>query len=91
MSELDLSGFGPRAWAELAMHKHLSAIRSGLRGYESLSGPDRERLVEHLVRIDRNSTFALELPASVEPGETFRAAVRVQSGLDVPPVAGITP
>jgi hypothetical protein len=86
-SELDLSGLGGRARSELAVHKHLATIRAGLGRYEVLSGPDREKLVEQLVRIDRNSTIELELPASVEPGETFRATVRVTGGAG--PVVGV--
>jgi len=80
-AESDLAGVGdPRARAELAVNKHLAAIRTGVGPYAELSEPDRARLVELLTAVDRNSTIALEFPAQVAPGETFQVTVKVTGG-----------
>ncbi len=79
-SEEDLSGMGDRAIAELASNKHFSAIRAGTGRYAELSETDRSRLEELLSAVDRNSTIALEFPASVTPGSTFQVSVKVTGG-----------
>lgn len=79
-SENDLAGLGPRAQSELAPNKHFAAIRAGAGVYAELPEVDRIRLVELLTAVDRNSTIALEVPASVTPGETFRVTVKVTGG-----------
>lgn len=79
-AEEDLSGLGDRAIAELAPNKHYAAVRAGVGPYAELPEPDREKLVEMLTAIDRNSTIALEYPAAVTPGETFQVTVKVTGG-----------
>ena len=76
----DLSGLGERATAELALNKHLAAIRAGQGRYAELSEADRARLVELISAVDKNSTISLEFPAQVEPGETFQVIVKVTGG-----------
>ena len=76
----DLSGLGDRASAELALNKHLGAIRSGTGKYAELSEQDRARLAELISAVDQNSTISLEFPAQVAPGETFQVTVKVTGG-----------
>ncbi len=79
-AEADLAGLGERAVAELAANKHFAAIRAGVGPYADLPDPERERLVELLSAMDRNSTIVLEYPAAVRPGETFQVTVKVTGG-----------
>jgi hypothetical protein len=79
-SEGDLSGLGDRALAELPLNKHYAAIRAGAGRYGEVPEADRAKLVELLALVDKNSTIALEFPASVEPGETFQVTVKVTGG-----------
>lgn len=79
-SEEDLAGLGDRAVAELPAAKHFAAIHAGVGPYSELAEPDRARLVELLTAVDRNSTIAIEHPASVKPGEMFQVSVKVTGG-----------
>lgn len=79
-SESDLSGLGDRAKAEMPLLKHYASIRAGVGAYADLPEADRARLVELLAAVDRNSTIALEVPAQVQPGETFQVTVKVTGG-----------
>ena len=76
----DLSGLGERASAELASNKHYAAIRAGAGKYSELSEEDRDRLIDLLSAVDRNSTIVLEFPAQVAPGETFQVTVKLTGG-----------
>ncbi len=76
----DLSGLGERASAELASNKHCAAIRAGAGKYSELSEEDRDRLIDLLSAVDRNSTIVLEFPAQVAPGETFQVTVKLTGG-----------
>jgi len=79
-SEDDLSGLGDRAQSELALNKHFAAIRAGEGLYAELPEADRAKLIELLASIDKNSTIALEFPASVVPGSTFQVTVKLTGG-----------
>ncbi len=79
-AEQDLAGLGDRARTELPATKHYAAIRSGAGHYAEIPEADREKLVELLSAVDRNSTILLEFPPSVAPGETFQVTVKVTGG-----------
>lgn len=79
-ADSDLVGLGDRARAELALNKHFVPIREGAGAYADLSEADREKLIELLSAVDRNSTIALEYPAQVEPGESFQVTVKITGG-----------
>lgn len=79
-AESDLSGLGERATVELPEAKHYAAILAGAGNYAEIPEEERATLVELLSAVDRNSTIALEFPASVAPGETFQVTVKVTGG-----------
>ena len=79
-ADSDLLGLGDRAVAELAQNKHLAPIHAGAGPYAGLSAPDRAKLIELIAAVDQHSTIAVEFPAQVAVGETFRVTVKVTGG-----------
>jgi hypothetical protein len=75
-----LLGSGERAHEELAERKHIAAILSGQKGYESLTESDRTTLAEQIRALDAASTVAIEAPARVGKGQTFQVTVSVTGG-----------
>jgi len=82
-----LDGAGERAQKEVQENKHIAVILSGQGGYAKLSEPDRKTLAAQIRALDEASTVAIEAPAVVQAGETFRVTVRVTGGAG--PVVGV--
>ena len=80
-------GAGERAEQELVERKQITPILAGQKGYESLSAPDREALVQQIRALDAASTVTLRCPDGVPPGALFEVEVDVTGGGG--PVVGV--
>jgi hypothetical protein len=66
---------------------HIEAIKSGDGPYAKLTADQRTQLIADVEKVDATSKIAIEVPASVKPGEKFTATVKAQGGSG--PVVGI--
>ncbi len=69
------------AQEQLFTVKHYKALEEGGRRFQLLDAEERRKLLETAKKIDRNSTVALEAPASAAPGETIAVTVTAKGGI----------